>query len=193
MSSIMKRLPQIILITTFLPFCWLSMQAAHEFGHVLAAWATGGQVTHVALYPTVFSRTDLAYNPRPLVVVCAGPLIGALLPLVAFLLAAMGGIPGVFLFRFFAGFCLIANGAYMAFGPGEGGADTGIMLSHGLPRVVLVLFGMLAIPTGLYLWHRQGAHFGLGNAQDRVQWSTAIASAALLLTMIGLEILFNCR
>jgi hypothetical protein len=193
MSSKMKRLPQLILSTTLLPFCWLAMQATHEFGHVLGAWATGAQVAHVALYPTVFSRTDLAHNPHPLVVVCAGPLIGALFPLAAFLLAAMSRMPGVFLLRFLAGFCLIANGAYMAFGPGEGGADTGIMLSHGVPRVALVLFGALWISTGLYLWHRQGAHFGLGNAQGRVQRSSALASAALLLTLIGVEMFFNSR
>ena len=31
----MKRLHQALLIGTFVPLCWLAMQAAHELGHVL--------------------------------------------------------------------------------------------------------------------------------------------------------------
>lgn len=45
------------------------MQAIHECGHVLGAWLTGGQVARVVLNPLTLSRTDLAENPRPLVVV----------------------------------------------------------------------------------------------------------------------------
>lgn len=183
----MKRLTQIILIAAFLPFCWLAMQAAHELGHVLGAWATGAEVVRVVLYPTTFSRTDLARNAHPLIVVWAGPLIGSLLSLTAFLLAAVRRVPGVLLVQFFAGFCLIANGAYIAFGPKAGGADTAIMLSCGLPRWVLVLFGVCAVPAGLYLWHRQGPRFGLGNARP----SAAIASAILLLVVMGLEVLLG--
>jgi hypothetical protein len=47
----MKRLPQILLIVTFIGFSWLAMQVVHEAGHVLLARLTGGEVTKVALHP----------------------------------------------------------------------------------------------------------------------------------------------
>ena len=49
--SMMKRICQLLLIATFVPLCWLVMQAVHELGHVVFAIATGGTVTRVVLYP----------------------------------------------------------------------------------------------------------------------------------------------
>jgi len=65
----MKRLPQILLIVTFIGFSWLAMQVVHEAGHVLVARLTGAEVTKVALHPLIVSRTDVAENPHPLAVV----------------------------------------------------------------------------------------------------------------------------
>ena len=83
----MKRTDQIVLIGAFIGFSWLAMQAVHELGHVLGAVATGGQVTKVVLHPCTISRTDVHPNPHPLLVVWAGPVVGAALPLLAFLVA----------------------------------------------------------------------------------------------------------
>src|SRR5437870_4599390 len=96
------------------------MQAVHEFGHVAGAWLTGGQVARVVLHPLTISRTDLDDNPRPLLVVWAGPLCGVLLPLAAWGIVALGRCLGGYLLRFFAGFCLIANGAYIGVGSFDG-------------------------------------------------------------------------
>lgn len=112
----MKRLPQVVLITTFICFSWLAMQVVHETGHVLVARVTGAEVIKVALHPLIVSRTDLGKNPHPLAVVWGGPLLGSLLPLLAFGMAAVFRAPGLYMFRFFSGFCLIANGIYI----GEG-------------------------------------------------------------------------
>src|SRR5437764_5916291 len=109
----MRRLYQVVLIGSTLLGSWLGMQAVHESGHVLGAWATGGEVARVVLHPLTISRTDLARNPRPLPVTWAGPVVGVLLPLAALGLAAALRRPGVYLLRFFAGSCLIANGAYL--------------------------------------------------------------------------------
>ena len=189
----MKRVEQVILIVTFLGFSWLAMQAVHEFGHVVGAWATGANITKVALHPCIISRTDLGHNPHPSFVVWAGPIIGSVLPLSAFLVAAICRSPGVYLFRFFAGFCLIANGFYIAFGPPEGGADTGVMALHGSPRWVMVLFGLLTAPLGMYLWHRQGPHFGLGEAEGKVSRKAVIVSASLLLAIVAVELMVNSK
>jgi hypothetical protein len=189
----MKRLEQVILILTFLAFSWLAMQAVHELGHVVGAWLTKAEVTKVALHPWIISRTDLGHNPHPSVVVWAGPVIGSVLPLLAFLAAKICRSPGVYLFRFFAGFCLVANGVYIAFGPAEGAADTGVMMHHGSPRWLMVVFGILTAPFGLYLWHRQGECFGVGEAKGKVSRQAAIVSASLLAAIAGVELIINSK
>jgi len=183
----MKRLDQAVLIISLIALSWLAMQAVHELGHVLGAWVTGARVTGVVLDPLTISRTDVADNTRPTVVVWAGPIVGAGLPLVVFLLAKVFRAAGVYLLRFFAGFCLIANGAYIAFGPGDGWADTGVMIRHGSPRAVMVLFGLVTIPLGLYLWHGQGSHFGLGEAKGKVDRRAAWVCAMLLVVLVVME------
>jgi len=152
-----NRLPQVVLIATFLPFCWLAMMALHELGHAAAAWATGGTVTKLVVHPLAISRTDVSPNPKPLVVVWAGPLIGILLPLAVWLLFLAGRIPGAYLPRFLAGFCLIANGAYLGVGSFGGVGDAGEMLRSGTPRWAMLAFGGVALALGLALWHRLGS------------------------------------
>src|SRR2546427_6300618 len=112
----MKRSAQILLIATFVSFCWLAMQVVHEMGHVLVARVTSGEVVKVALHPLIVSRTDLGENPHPLAVVWGGPIIGCIFPLFLFALASVSKLPGAYMFRFFAGFCLVANGVYIVIG-----------------------------------------------------------------------------
>ena len=186
----MKRLHQGILIVSTVLGSWLGMQAVHEFGHVLGAWLTGGVVAKVVLNPLTISRTDLAHNPRPLIVVWAGPVVGILLPLVAWAIAAGLRMPGAFLLRFFAGFCLIANGAYIAGGSFDRIGDCGEMLRHGAELWQLWLFGVVCVPVGLWLWHRQGTHFGLGSAEGQVRQDVAYASllVCVLLLVTGFAV-----
>jgi sterol desaturase/sphingolipid hydroxylase (fatty acid hydroxylase superfamily) len=170
------------------------MQVVHELGHVLLAWASKGTVTKVALHPLIVSRTDLAENPHPLAVVWGGPLVGFVLPLVAFGAASICRVPSVYLFRFFAGFCLVANGVYI--GTGwliANGADPGVMIENGSPTWLLVVFGLLTFPAGLYLWHRQGHHFGLAEANGNVSIAAVAVSAALLIVLVAFELIRNQR
>src|SRR5262245_27417775 len=120
-----------MLIVSTILGSWLGMQAAHELGHVAAARLTGGSVANVVLHPLKISRTDLDHNPHPLTVVWGGPLIGVLLPLLLWLVAESARLSGAFVFRFFAGFCLVANGAYIAGGSWAHVGDCGEMLRHG--------------------------------------------------------------
>src|SRR5207248_1331353 len=84
------RLHQIVLVASTLLASWLAMQAVHECGHVLGACLTGGRVERVVLWPLTISRTDLASNPRPLIVVWAGPLFGVAVPLLLWLWHGQG-------------------------------------------------------------------------------------------------------
>src|SRR5262249_5233982 len=161
-EAAVNRWHRSVLIASTILASWLGMQAAHELGHVLGASWTGGRVARVVLYPLTLSRTDLADNPRPLFVVWAGPVGGVLLPLALWGFALLARLPEAFLLRFFAGFCLIANGAYIAFGSFDSVGDCGEMLRHGSSLWQLWLFGAATMPAGLWLWHGQGRHFGLG-------------------------------
>jgi hypothetical protein len=189
----MKRLHQGLLIGCTVLASWLGMQAVHELGHVLGAWLTGGQVVRVVLHPLTLSRTDLAENPCPLTVVWAGPVLGVLLPLAAWGLAAALRLPGAYLLRFFAGFCLVANGGYIAGGSFDRLGDAGQMLRHGSPAWLLWAFGAVTIPAGLWLWHRQGPHFGLGKARGQVSPGPAYASLVALIGLLALGLAVGGR
>ena len=149
--------------------------AVHELGHVAGAWMTGARVTMVVLHPLAISRTDVVDNQRPLVVVWAGPIVGVVAPLAVWLVAERLGWPEAYLVRFFAGFCLIANGAYIGVGSFEGIGDAGVMLQHGSSRGQLWMFGLVCVPLGLWLWHGLGSRFGLGAAEGQVNSRTAYA------------------
>jgi hypothetical protein len=188
LSPSMNRLHQILLIVSTLVASWLGMQLVHETGHVLGAFATGGSVERVVLHPLTISRTDLVDNPHPLAVVWAGPMFGALAPLMFWGAAVALRRPSAFVWQFFAGFCLIANGAYLAFGSFEGIGDCGELLRHGAARWQLWLFGAVTIPTGLRLWHRQGKHFGLD--ADRKPVAGRVAYAVLVVALVLITVGF---
>jgi hypothetical protein len=190
----MKRLPQIVLIVSFLTFSWLAMQVVHESGHVIVARLTGAEVTKVALHPLIISRTDVAENPHPLAVVWGGPLLGSVIPLLLFAGAAALRAPGVYLFRFFAAFCLVANGVYVGLGPFLAeGADPWVMTQNGSPKWLLPVFGMSAMVLGLYLWHREGPNFGLGASKGVVNGRAAVVSLGLFLAVTIAELVRNVR
>lgn len=187
----MQRLPQILLILSTLLAAWLGMQMVHEAGHVLGAWATGGRVERVVVHPLTISRTDVSNNPQPLVVVWAGPVFGAVAPLVMWGTALPVKLRGAFVLRFFAGFCLLANGLYIGVGSFDQVGDCGEMLRHGSQPWQLWLFGVLTAPLGFTLWHRQGEHFGLGAAQGKVDERVAYVMMAIAITMLILTSLFS--
>lgn len=182
----MNRLNRGVLIVSVLLGSWLGMQAVHEFGHVLGAWSTGGRVARVVLYPLTISRTDVDPNPRPLLVVWAGPIFGVLLPLMLWVAAIGLRLSGAFVLRFFAGFCLIANGAYIGFGSFGRVGDCAVMLRSGSTIWQLWLFGAVAVPAGFWLWHGHAKDFGLGSSPRQVSARAAYTSLIAFLALLTL-------
>jgi hypothetical protein len=180
-----------LLIVSFLPLCWLLMMVIHEVGHVLAAWLTGGRVAGVVVHPLTISRTDLAENPHPLLVAWSGPIFGVVVPLAAMGIWQIARLPGWPLVRFFAGFCLVANGAYLSIGSFGRVGDAGTVLSHGSPIWTLWVFGAVAVPAGLWCWHRLGPHFGIGPCAEVVSPVTAWSSVGLLVVLVILQLLVS--
>src|SRR5437868_1031915 len=113
MPSLSERAFQILLVVSFLAFSWLGFMIVHECGHMIAGWASGASLSRVVLHPLQISWSAFAPNPHPQVVAWGGPLLGSLLPLGLLAFARTAGFPGTYLFQFFSGFCLVANGIYL--------------------------------------------------------------------------------
>ncbi|MFP6763322.1 MAG: M50 family metallopeptidase, partial [Planctomycetaceae bacterium] len=138
---------QTLFTVSFVGLSWYGMLAVHELGHVLGAVLTGATVERVVLHPLTISRTDVSPNPYPAVVVWLGPVVGCLFPL-----AAWWTVPHSWtLLRntgcFFAGFCLIANGLYLAVGSVQGVGDCHEMLRTGTSEWLLIAFGAVTVPA----------------------------------------------
>jgi hypothetical protein len=147
---------RLLVVAAALYPCWLGMMAVHEAGHVLHAWASGGVVSAVRVPLAGFSITELSSNPKPKFVAWGGAVWGGLVPLAAWAgwyASGRRGLPGA---QFFAGFCLIANGAYLGIGAIARAGDAGELLKRGTAAWVLIAFGTVAMIAGLYLWHRLG-------------------------------------
>ncbi len=162
---------------------WYGMMVVHESGHVLGAWASGGRVARVVLHPLAFSRTDLAENPHPLLVVWGGPVWGSVLPLVIWLVLRGIRYRLAFLPRFFAGFCLVANGVYLASAAVMPVGDAEDLLRLGVPAWMLVAPGLAGVVGGLGIWNGIGASFGFGGRA--VERSGVVAVLVLLAVLVG--------
>jgi len=152
----MSSCVQLVIRIVFLYACWMAMMAVHELGHVLHAWLSGGQIERVILPWVGFSRTDLSHNPHPLFVAWGGALWGCLIPPFLFAVVAVGRSRLTKWVQFFAGFCLVANGAYLAAGAFLAAGDAGDLMRHGAPSWLLVASGTLGTVAGLFLWHLLG-------------------------------------
>jgi hypothetical protein len=189
----LDRLHQAVLIGSTLGISWLGMQVVHELGHVLAAWVGGETVHRVVLHPLAISRTDASLDRNPLLVIWGGPVVGVLLPLIL-LAGTTWLLPGLaFLPRFFAGFCLIANGVYIGIGSFEGVGDSGDLLRFGVPRWQLIGFGLLTVPAGLSVWHGLGPHFGLGDERGRVDRRAAWGALVVISIVVVVEVIVGGR
>ena len=187
------RVYQCILILSTLGLSWLGMQIVHEAGHVLLAWAGGETVHRVILHPLAISRTDSSHDHNPLLVVWGGPALGTILPLIALGVARLTR-PGVsYLFQFFAGFCLLANGVYLGVGSFEGVGDAGDLIRYGAPRWTLIAFGLVAAPPGLDLWNRLGPSFGFEEARGQVSHRATFGTLAVLAVVVVVELLASGR
>jgi hypothetical protein len=180
---------QVVLIGSTIVACWLGMQQVHEAGHVVGAWLTGGRMERVVLHPLSISRTDLSENPQPLFVAWAGPVAGVLVPLAAWGVVLGVRLPFAFLLRFFAAFCLVANGSYIALGSFAEVGDCGEMMRHGSSAWHLWLFGAICVPLGLAVWHGLGPRFGLGRAKGEVSAKAAWLMLAVAGALVGVGIL----
>jgi hypothetical protein len=185
----MPRFYQTLLILSTVAFSWLAMMAVHELGHVLHARLSGGCVSHVVLDPISFSRTDLSENPHPLFVAWGGVVWGIAIPLIVWLVFRPLVPCFAYLAKFFAGFCLIANGAYLVGGiflAHGGGDDAGVILHHGGAIWQLLSYSLPVLASGLWLWNGLGRHFGLRQSPPEIDhlaaWTMTFLTIFIIIT-----------
>lgn len=171
-----------------LVICWYLMMAVHEGGHIAVTLLLGGTVEHVVLHPLAISQTVRSGSSSPLADCWAGPLVGAALPLAAWLVARRWCRCAAAELRLFAGFCLLANGIYLGLGWVDAIGDAGEILADGGSRWTLILFGLAAAGAGLLLIDGGQRTLGYGARARPVgaRRAAAVAAAALALTLLGL-------
>lgn len=184
----MNRLSQVLLIGSTIAFSWLGMMVVHEAGHVVHLRLSGGTVDKVVLHPLTISRTDPGENPHPLFVAWGGVIWGSLIPLAALMFVWRLARRYAYLARFFAGFCLTANGAYLLGDVFVRGGDARELIWYGTPPWVVVVCGLGGLGAGLVLWNGLGPRFGIGRGADRVDPRVALAVALAVGCLIVLEI-----
>ena len=152
---------------------WLAMMLFHEMGHVLAAWATGGQIVSLELRPGWLSHTLVQPNPQPGLVLWSGFLAGWLAPQMTWPLWKIDrGLFGPVL-RAWAGFCLLAGGVYLAVGGGEKLADTGQLVACGWPLAALIVSGTVVAAIGY--WRSRSAWIAIAQTISKhgATWQVA--------------------
>lgn len=182
---------QILLIVSTLAFSWLAMMVVHEAGHVLHLEASGGSIEQLTLHPLKLSHTLPGANPHPLITVVGGPLWGVMLPLLIWWIIRQVAPARSYLAAFYAGFCLVANGAYLVGDAVLQGGDGREFIQHGIPPWALIAAGLPVVAAGLYVWHGLGPHFGLAKSPAQIPQSDALAMAALTTTLILVELVFG--
>lgn len=120
------------------------MVTTHELGHVIAGTLSGGQLVDAELRPWKLPHSHFMPDPRPLVTLWGGPILGVAMPL---LMAAMIRRNWGW---FIADFCVIAGGTYIALAwiSNEPLLDTARLLKAGAPRWQIGLFCVVTVVPG---------------------------------------------
>lgn len=134
---------------------WWPMMAVHEFGHVVGCMFSGAKVEQVILWPWTISQTIRSESQAPLIDTWFGPVLGGVIPALAYLLVSNKQFLGRDFLGFFAGFCLIANGAYIGTGWMDHAGDAGDLIRLGCPLYILIIFGIISCGCGLLIWNKE--------------------------------------
>jgi Peptidase M50B-like len=144
------------------------MTFTHEMGHILAGWCCGGTLTTVDLLPWHLPYSIFNPDPKPLVTLWCGPILGVVVPLgLAFAIRREW-------MWFIANFCVLANGSYLATAwiSGDRYLDTPKLLEHGAHPITIVLYCALTIGFG-YIGFRRSCIRALSSPQK--EWVDAIS------------------
>ena len=144
----MNRFVRFVLLLTA---SWGVMTFTHEAGHIAGGWACGGTLREAHLLPWELPYSAFEPDPRPLITLWCGPVLGVLVPLA---LAAVVRRPWAW---FVADFCVLANGTYLAvaWGTGDHLLDAPKLLARGAHPAALAAYCLLTLGFGYVGFRRQ--------------------------------------
>ena len=143
----MKRTLRFVLL---LMAAWCVMAFTHETGHIVGGWLCGGTLKEAELLPWRLPYSIFNPDPRPLITLWSGPLLGVMIPVAVALLIRRNWM------WFIADFCLLANGAYLATGwiSSDRFLDTPRLLEHGAHPAIIALYCLPTIGFGYLRFRR---------------------------------------
>ncbi|MEO1497784.1 MAG: GNAT family N-acetyltransferase [Planctomycetota bacterium] len=158
---------------------WMFVAAAcaHELGHVLGAYATGGRITSVELRPWRLGHTLVSPNPHPSVVLWSGFLVGWIAPFAtrpAWRTTRWLIGPAL---RAWAWFSWLAFGSYLALAGGERLTDTGQLVAVGWPVWLLVAIGGGVALVGYWRSRHAWAALNARLSEPSLTWQTTLPTA----------------
>lgn len=133
---------------------WTVMTFTHEMGHILGGWSCGGKLRAVDILPWHLPYSIFDPDPKPLVTLWCGPILGVMVPLGIALLIQRHWT------WYIAYFCLLANGVYLAMAwlSGDRYLDTPQMLEHGAHPLTIGLYCACTISLGYVGFRRSCIH-----------------------------------
>jgi hypothetical protein len=126
------------------------MTFTHELGHIVGGYCSGGTLATADLLPWHLPYSIFDPDPKPLVTLWCGPLLGVIIPLgLAWTIRREG-------MWFVAHFCVLANGTYLATAwiSGERHLDTPKLLEQGAHPAAIGLYCLLTIGFGYWGFRR---------------------------------------
>jgi len=120
------------------------MTFTHEMGHIVGGWSCGGTLRSADLLPWHLPYSIFIPDPKPLVTLWCGPILGVVVPLAAAILIRRDWM------WFTAHFCVLANGAYIATAwfSGDRYLDTPHLLENGANPIAIGIYSLLTIGFG---------------------------------------------
>ncbi len=155
---------RVVRFVLLLTVSWCVMTFTHESGHIIGGWLCGGTLKDADLLPWHLPYSIFVPDPKPLVTLWCGPVLGVLIPLAIALPVRRNWM------WFIAYFCVLANGAYLATAwiSGDRFLDTPQLLEHGAHPATIAIYCALTIGIG---------YIGFRHECVRIVKSTASASA----------------
>jgi hypothetical protein len=146
-----------------LAVAWCVMTFTHEGGHLVGGWLGGATLSAAELRPWRLPYSIFAPDPRPLLTLWSGPLLGAIVPLAGAAAVRRGW--GWFI----AHFCLLANGSYLAAAwiSGDRLLDTPQLLAAGASPVSILLYIAATVAIGYRGLRRECLAILRPSADDR--------------------------
>lgn len=134
---------------------WCVMTVTHECGHLVGGWLGGGTLQQAELRPWRLPHSMFAPDPRPLLTLWCGPILGVLAPCGVALLVRRNWM------WLIANFCLLANGLYLALAwlSGDRLLDTARLLDAGAWPASIAAYCVLTI--GLGYWRLRANLFSI--------------------------------